>query len=51
MRWVGYWVQVHKFSLQWFGSGQLFGGLDWAENRLTDNSAISPSVFTGWLKK
>ena len=43
MGWVGSWV--HKFTWQWVGLGQLFGGLGWVglgwvdENRPTDNSA------------
>jgi len=28
MGWVGSWV--HKFTWQWVGLGQLFGGLGWA---------------------
>ena len=35
MGWVGSWV--HKFTWQWVGLGQLFGGWD-DENRHTDNS-------------
>ena len=39
MGWVGSWV--HKFTWQWVGLGQLFGGLGWVdENRPTDNSVI-----------
>ena len=35
--WVGSWV--YKFTWQWVGLGQLFGGLGWVdENRPTDSS-------------
>ena len=49
MGWVGSWV--NKFTWQWVGLGQLFGGLGWVglgwidENRPTDNSALTPPTY------
>ena len=34
MGWVGSWV--HKFTSQWVGLGQLFGGLGWAGSMKID---------------
>jgi len=34
MGWVGSWV--HKFTWQWVGLGQLFGGLGWAGSMKID---------------
>ena len=40
MGWVGSWV--HKFTWQWVGLGQLFGGLGWAGSMKIDPRTTLP---------
>ena len=45
MGWVGSWV--HKFTWQWVGLGQLFGGLGWAGSMKIDPRT---TLVHGWCK-